>query len=247
MNLDLFDSEVEEAFQNFTFTPSSATLPPFSVSVLCVHEENQLLSSFVSRVVWPSSLFLSHYFCANTELICDKSIVELGAGTGVLGLSLSKLQPQQVTLTDSCQSSISVGQQSVQRNNAQEVCKVEKLTWGNMAEEQDVIEKLNETRNAEEPQVLGFDMVVAADVVYEPDLIEALISTGTRLLKDKQSKFYLANHKDRFDKYEDRFWQAIHKLNVTASKQELDAEALEKLEEVVEEARSIRFFVIQQN
>ena len=103
---ELFTADVEESFVDYHFTtgPDGCSTSSFSISLLTVPSENELIDQFVSRVVWPSSQFLANHFCHGTNklIVEDKKVLELGAGTGLAGLAIAKLDAKQVVLTDVC-------------------------------------------------------------------------------------------------------------------------------------------------
>lgn len=51
--------------------------------------------------VWDGALVLAYFFeKQNTPLFLGKNVLELGSGTGVLGLCVALLGPERVYLTD---------------------------------------------------------------------------------------------------------------------------------------------------
>ena len=69
-------------------------------------------------VLWPSGISLAKYlFWKGPGFVQSKRILELGCGTGVVGLTLAKLKAQEVTLTDSESSLWPILRNSIASNN----------------------------------------------------------------------------------------------------------------------------------
>ncbi len=96
-------------------------------------------------------------------------ILELGAGTGYVGIALAKLlrKPCQVYITD-LEQVVPLIEENVKLSNIPEdraQVIVERLHWGN---ELDAKKLLSQGR---------FDLVVVSDCVYFPELFDMLLST----------------------------------------------------------------------
>jgi len=53
-----------------------------------------------STVVWPVAVRLCNWLCAHNDEIENKSVCELGSGTGLVGLAAAQMRPEKVLLTD---------------------------------------------------------------------------------------------------------------------------------------------------
>ena len=115
--------------------------------------------------VWDSGYIVARYL---TEVYgkMEGTIVELGAGCGILGLSLSKLfgENVKIILTDRS-SQMDLIQQNIQLNNLQSNCCFSELDWTNHVH----ISNLRMHTNG------AVDFIVAADVLYEEESIEPLV------------------------------------------------------------------------
>ena len=126
----------------------------------------------VVQYVWAAAPALLHWLNAdsNQRFYHCRHVLELGAGTGYLGISLAKLGASQVVLTD-----LSHQCKLINRNLELNACTgdvhVGALPWGTMA-------------NTEMLAGHKLDLVVAADVAYNYDLLELLAATTAGLLYD---------------------------------------------------------------
>lgn len=50
--------------------------------------------------VWPASLFLAEYLQQHPSVIAQRSVLELGSGVGVSGLTAASLGAREVIMTD---------------------------------------------------------------------------------------------------------------------------------------------------
>ncbi|CAJ1390707.1 unnamed protein product [Effrenium voratum] len=106
-------------------------------------------------VVWPSAYSMCAHLCAHPHLVRGKRVVELGAGTGLVGLVCAALGAE-VVLTDLPQG-LQLLQKNVDRNAAalRVPVKVAELRWGMEAARQVAPE--------------GCDVVIGCEVIYQHD------------------------------------------------------------------------------
>ena len=108
-------------------------------------------------------------FCYDhADIFNGKRVIELGAGIGNVSILIDKLKRAETVLaTDGDDDTIELLRANVERVNSHVI--VRKLSWG----QQDDFK-------AEFPE--GFDLIVAADVVYEDEQVEPLLEAVTDLL-----------------------------------------------------------------
>lgn len=121
-------------------------------------------------------------------LFCNKSVLELGAGTGVSSLSVAiagtrdeNLQVSQITLTDNDTNVLSLCKVNCEVNLQDNISyEVINLEWGN----ESITYKMN-------PQ----DTVIATDVIYDIHAVKLLCQTASHILKD--GGYFVLSHVPR--------------------------------------------------
>jgi len=107
--------------------------------------------------LWSSSYALVEYLSCHAHLVRDKSVIELGAGVGACGLACASLGAESVTITDRDDATLALAHANALRNgwfDGTRACEVSvrRLDWGDAT-----------TYDA---RADGYDLVIAADVVY---------------------------------------------------------------------------------
>ncbi|EGG25273.1 hypothetical protein DFA_03521 [Cavenderia fasciculata] len=115
----------------------------------------------VGSTVWDASIVMSKYFDSEigSKALQGKRVIELGAGVGLLGISLS-LMGADITLTDQ-QSMHEILNLNVRTNCLLTKTKVAELWWG------------NDVTDFHPP----FDMIVGSDLMYEDDCVDLLLAS----------------------------------------------------------------------
>ncbi|DBA98948.1 hypothetical protein WJX77_006801 [Trebouxia sp. C0004] len=128
-------------------------------------EEHTELENEAGAVVWDAALVLLNYFCTDPGLLQGKRCIELGAGTGVVGLTAALLGAL-VVLTD-LPIYLSGLERNVQVNSLQSFVSVRELQWG------------TDTDSFGPP----FDVIIASDLLYDmrsiPDLMLTIVSLSS--------------------------------------------------------------------
>ncbi|XP_067121150.1 histone-arginine methyltransferase METTL23-like [Centruroides vittatus] len=116
--------------------------------------------------IWPSSPVLAQYVWHNRNFVKDKTVLEIGAGTALPGLTAAKCGAC-VYLTDSAFSPkcFELCRDNIQANDLKENdnLKIFSLTWGMFC-----------------PNVLTLkpvDIILGSDCFYDPDVFEAILVT----------------------------------------------------------------------
>ena len=107
--------------------------------------------------LWSSSYALVEHLSRHVHLVRDKSVIELGAGVGACGLACASLGAESVTITDRDDATLALAHANALRNgwfDGTRACEVSvrRLDWGDAT--------------TYDTRADGYDLVVAADVVY---------------------------------------------------------------------------------
>lgn len=144
--------------------------------------------------LWPSSLVLSKYLCEHPELVVNKRVVELGAGSGAVGLVCAALGAESVTLTD-VPDALRLIRRNVDRNEPPSgtTVRVAACEWGNQAHIDALLSDSETLPTAGGGR--GYDVVLCCEVVYQngAEVLEALARTQHALARtDAAARVLLA-------------------------------------------------------
>jgi predicted nicotinamide N-methyase len=126
------------------------------------------------RRLWPASLAFARYLCAHPELVRGKRVVELGAGSGAIGLVCAALGAASVCITD-VPGALQPICDNVRRNpSLSGRVHVLPCMWGSRPHIDALLQQ----------QPCGFDAVVACEVIYKQawPVLAALLDTMDTLL-----------------------------------------------------------------
>ncbi|EYC08463.1 hypothetical protein Y032_0066g3780 [Ancylostoma ceylanicum] len=132
--------------------------------------------------VWPSAQHLGNFLCANEKLFHDSVCLELGSGTGAVGLALGKLGAKKVILTDYPKDEIlTLLRENVEKNQLENKCEVRGLDWQSTESIAAVVGSLNE-----------LDFLIGSDIFYDVCTFQPLMTTITTFFdKFPRLRFYL--------------------------------------------------------
>lgn len=150
-------------------------------------------------IVWPTAVALANYLLQKQNLVQNKSVVELGAGLGVVGLvAAAGCGATSVTLTDrepwalQCAMATAATHPDWQHNVAAAL-----LDWTTV---HDNVPQLAQSA----------DVIVASDVLYDGDTIQALAAACRALAKPAGAVLLLADPQtERFTGARDTLQQAL--------------------------------------
>ncbi|KAJ3170601.1 hypothetical protein HDU88_008503 [Geranomyces variabilis] len=158
---------------------------PAAAPSVTLHE---LLDPAYGAYLWPSALVLAAWISHNAHLFPATRILELGCGTALPGLVAAQCGASQVVLTDTATAPevLANALRSVHTNGLSATCVVTPLDWGEF----------------DGPAVAvldaGYDLVLGADVFYEPAMFESALATVARCLrKSAPSAVFVTAYQER--------------------------------------------------
>jgi len=137
-------------------------------------------------------------------LVAGQSVVELGAGCGLVGIAVSLMGAGSVTLTDLeyCQANLEA---NVERNRAA----VEKTTQATQATQVVRAAVYDWFRPSELPGTNSFDTILAADVLWLSELARPLCESVLALFRERKAKRLVMAHQTRGEKLDDSFLEIL--------------------------------------
>ncbi|CAD5208345.1 unnamed protein product [Bursaphelenchus xylophilus] len=181
---------------------------------IIIEERNQAISQGTTGLsTWSAAYLLSNYLLqlqndlqASADSNREFRILELGAGCGLAGIAVASHFPNiRLTTTDCDENVLQQLKANVKNNFGEEnfIHEVRELDWLKTSENDVINEK--------------FGMIIAADVIYDPELLEAFLNTVTLVLRrNSEAKAILAfkeRNPDTFKLFMDTL--ARSKLEVT--------------------------------
>jgi len=192
---DLFDSEVELQEKQFSFPPSSV-----SVTLLAVPRDNQHIDKWVPLVVWHAAEETCRAILStHSDMFKNRSVVELGAGTGLSGLVASIVSSSgNCLLTDGERISVDALERSIRLNHLEHRVHAALHSWGDV---NGCLALIQQFRGP-------FEVCLATDLIYEAGAIGPLLVSANTLLLPGGCLF-LSNHKFRFQRLAEAIDQAL--------------------------------------
>lgn len=154
---------------------------------------------------WEAALRLAHHLHSRPSLIKGRRVLELGAGTGFLSIFCSAfLEPKAVTTTDGHEDVLTSLRENVDRNrylySNDSAPTVQKLFWGDDEDISRVTDKkVEQDRTSQQtatddkkihgsigkksPSTASYDIIIGADISYEPEACKTLAETLSILAK----------------------------------------------------------------
>ncbi|KCV72046.1 hypothetical protein H696_01454 [Fonticula alba] len=159
---------------------SGVTAPAACLSVACRRGRGAVPP--FATTLWRSSLLLALHLRHQPAMVAGHSVLELGAGTGVAGLTAALLGARRVVLTDLPQGGVQSAERSVRLNPrarpATGGVEVLPLDWA-AADAPAMVARLGSPFP---------DLLLAADCVFQPDMFVPFVQTLALLLHEAQAR-----------------------------------------------------------
>ncbi|KAI2800745.1 Protein fam86a [Blomia tropicalis] len=190
MKLQLINHLEEQLKNDCHLGFSTFFLPGSTTRMASILETNQIVVDGTTGFrVWPATLHLIDYLLEHNQVETNKhehnfNVLELGAGSGLLGIALIKLgqfKNFHYTFTDHKQSvleriklNLLINDLPFQSSTNISVCE---LDWFK-TQESEAMKNENQ-----------YDLILATDVVFDPIITDALIQTLEQLFDNKRTNF----------------------------------------------------------
>ncbi|XP_054616085.1 protein-lysine N-methyltransferase EEF2KMT isoform X1 [Dunckerocampus dactyliophorus] len=161
---------IESAHVEFVLQPCGGT-----VSLL---ENLALISEGTTGLVtWEAAHYLAEWALDHPQTFAGRKVLELGSGVGFTGVTVCRsCGPSKYVFSDGHSSVLQRLEDNVRLNGLLQEetppeVSVEKLDWSDVTEER--------------LDAIGADVVIAADVAYDPDVVAVLVQLLSRILRRK--------------------------------------------------------------
>eukprot|EP00268_Persea_americana_P038923 TRINITY_DN3856_c0_g1_i5.p1 TRINITY_DN3856_c0_g1~~TRINITY_DN3856_c0_g1_i5.p1 ORF type:complete len:204 (-),score=38.20 TRINITY_DN3856_c0_g1_i5:768-1331(-) len=143
--------------------------------------------------IWPSSLFLSEFILSYPEIFSNKSCFEVGSGVGLVGISLSFVNASKVILSDGDLSTLGNMKSNLELNqlNAETLMPQKAFYNLNLIE----CKYLPWESASEELLSIKPDIVLGADVIYDPSCVPHLVRVLAILLTPNEYRHHQVNRR----------------------------------------------------
>ena len=188
---DSDDPDVEfepEEFEISSYKFTLTTVGFMPIQKLIKLNQSSSQQEISGQKVWCGSLSVCEFLVGNPELIKDKLIVELGAGTGIIGMVCSRLGAKNIILTDHDEQSLTHMRQDCLTNNVVN-SRVARLDWF-------LPDFVTADLQLDNGDISGGDdddgdddelVIVAGDVLYKHSLVEPFFTTVKALFGMKSN------------------------------------------------------------
>lgn len=208
---EIHDKFYETLAEKIKETDSEFSYKHFNIigsEFISIKESNSFIRDGTTGLkLWPAAVTLTNYIINNSDEFNDKSILELGSGsTGLVGLALLKSSKcKQIFLSD-CHDTV-VNNLIENINLNLEKCKVENLETSLLIRQHSYVNNSCEMGILNLPwediidnqkellEKCRINMILAADIVYDSSIFEALVSCLKILFKiyyDSSLQFILS-------------------------------------------------------
>ncbi|XP_051126026.1 uncharacterized protein LOC127247961 isoform X2 [Andrographis paniculata] len=159
---------------------SCLTSKQFEVRLRC---STNMLEGDTGCSIWPSSLFLSEFILSHPEIFANKCCFEVGSGAGLIGICLSYVKASKILLSDGDFSTLANMKFNLELNDLS----TGDNTSDNLVQHKKVHCICLPWESATDEELLGLspDIILGADIIYDPSCLPHLIRILAVLLKHK--------------------------------------------------------------
>jgi predicted nicotinamide N-methyase len=168
-----------------------------------IHED---LDAGLGGTLFDGSIALAQYLntigIKQPEVLDMKLCIELGAGTGLPGLLCAKLGAQHVLLTD-MEQVVPLLEENIEKNqlNDNNKARALPLDWTKLSQDFEILQQHGY-------QNKSFDIILAADTIYQKQLVEPFLLTCDLLLKEN-GMIYFSHPRPRVPEASEYFFSRV--------------------------------------
>ncbi|XP_078126626.1 protein-lysine N-methyltransferase EEF2KMT [Sander vitreus] len=130
-------------------------------------------------VTWEAALYLAEWALDHRQAFTGRTILELGSGVGLTGITIChSCSPNRYVFSDCHPRVLQKLRDNVRLNGLSEHS-VEEMDWM--------------TATEEHIRQIGADTVIAADVVYDPDVAESLVKLLSKILRCSSPEVFICS------------------------------------------------------
>nr|XP_020502929.1 protein-lysine N-methyltransferase EEF2KMT [Labrus bergylta] len=171
---ELYDALAEVVGAEETTECYKSYLLPSGGAVSLLENVALISEGTTGLVTWEAALYLAEWALDHRQSFTDRTVLELGSGVGLTGITVCRsCGPNRFVFSDCHPSVLQKLQNNVELNGLTErtapAVSVEELDWTAVTEET--------------IQRIGADTVIAADVVYDPDVVGILVKLLSKILR----------------------------------------------------------------
>ncbi|KFK26476.1 hypothetical protein AALP_AA8G254000 [Arabis alpina] len=173
-------------FISFLFPEGSYKLPSCPNSrelVIPLQCSLNMLEGDTGCSIWPSSLFLSEFVLSYPDLFVNKSCIEVGSGVGMVGVCLAHVKAKKVILTDGDLLTLANMKLNLEMNHLNSDDELLKQPGETQNTQVKCIHLPWETASESELSEYRPDIVLGADVIYDPSCLPHLLRVLVALLR----------------------------------------------------------------
>ncbi|KAL7484475.1 hypothetical protein ACHAW6_010117 [Cyclotella cf. meneghiniana] len=208
----------------YNMRPASPVKENDDVTTILIHQvtKRQTAQADVGFLIWPSAIVLGRWLLSNRHVLRGKTILEIGAGCGLVGILAATIvkdcnTPEKVVITDVNNTVLENIFRNINLNDLSSVASVAKLDFyrqtGDNYAGKWIAGEFNEENERQRTPV---DIVLAADIICQPDDAAAAAKTIYDALNPGGMAYVIcANEKHRFGV--GMFASECEKVNLTAT------------------------------
>ncbi|TMS15555.1 Protein-lysine N-methyltransferase EEF2KMT [Larimichthys crocea] len=174
---ELYDALAEVVGAADTTECYKSYILPGGDAVSLLENVAQISEGTTGLVTWEAALYLAEWALDHRHTFTGRTVLELGSGVGLTGVTICRsCRLNRFVFSDCHPSVLQKLRNNIQLNGLTDqtspAVSVEEMDWTAATEEQ--------------LKRIGADTIIAADVVYDPDVVGSLVKLLSRILKSAQ-------------------------------------------------------------